>query len=214
MLQPYIVGKWDANHVWVQWTPGEANACALRLRYLRKLAPDWTPWVETMTPWPLRGTCYVKIPTRAQGTQVQAQLAEWQEGGELMWETARAAEFARCEAEFEFLSDLQKVTFAAGDLFTAMVDADVATFRLREALEVYPGTPARVRMEATQESGVFQLDYPGHFAMRPRRGVVLANTTPTVNDLKALEGETVTVAGKMPGGPMSIALGKVNQPRT
>lgn len=213
MLNPQIVGKWDANHVWLQWSPPAEREYALCLRYLRPGKQEFTDWIETHTPWPLRDTVYLKIPTHAQGTRVQAQLALWTgDRATLQWEIAQAAEFLHCEAEFEFESD-RKVTFAAGDIFTAMVDADVAAYALIEGLDVFPDTPARAKMRATQASGLFQLDYPAHFVLRPRPGMLVRNLAPSVNDLQPVEGNAVTIEGRGMSGPLTIALGKVNTPR-
>lgn len=222
MLTPFIVGKWDGNHIWLQWTPTQARSYALRLRYLKPGRPDWTGWIETHTPWPL-ADYFLKIATHAQGTRVQAQVAPWPEGKlwkpddpeneGLQWETALARSFGYCTADFEFTAARQ-VTFSKDDVFAVTVDRDVAAYHLLEDLTVPADTAVPARMRAIQMSGCNQLDHPDHFVLLARPGVQVRNISASDNDLRVEEGDAVGIESALPGGPMTIAFGAVNQPST
>lgn len=202
MLLPYIVGRWNGISLWVQWTPQTGDACALRLRFQKPGEQKWSPWNEMLRPWPLRRSYYA-LPIHHQGWRVQAEVAPWQEG-ELTWERAMGARFARSEARFRIEAQ-RKVTFAKGRVFACQVDEFVASYELREDVELEPDQPMDLVMSAAQLTGGCQLDRPEHFDLRPVPGVRLWNLGPSDNDLDPLGTDQVVIEPGSLGGPETIA---------
>lgn len=217
-LNPLIVGRWDGNHVWIQWTPTPEKSYALRMRYKRPGNPEWTHWIETMGPFPIT-EYYVRVPTHAAGTWAQAEVGVFKAAGEeIAWERAQARYFGFSEAEFEFTS-AKKVTFQERDFFCCMVDSDVAAYHLLAPLDVPGGdVPVIARMRSLQKTGNNQLDYADHFSFSPRPGVQVRNISPSDSDLEMGDlvmtlGDGVTIEHAPSEGESVLLLGKVNQPR-
>lgn len=204
MLNPYLVGRWNGISLWLQWTPQEPNRYDLRLRFFKPGAADWTPWTEMLRPWPIERS-YHALPIHHQGWRIQAEVALHPEGdGELIWERALAATFARSVAGFRMETE-RKVTFPKGRVFAAQVDEFVASYELGAEMMLEAGETRDFTMNAAQLTGGCQLDRPEHFDTRPMPGIRLWNLAPSENDLMPLGGDEVVMEPASPGGPGVIA---------
>jgi hypothetical protein len=211
MLNPLIVGRWDGSNVWLQWTPPLSGLTALRMRYRRPGETEWMDWIDTNIPWPMRGgKSFLRLPIHKQNWQAEAQMAEWKPGA-MEWEPALAARFTKCTAKFEFLSE-RRWSFEAGTIFNAVVDGAGTGWRLLEAAEFIPGRPSPiVEMQATQSTGVHQLDYAGHLRAQPELGLWITNTEASREDCELLGGSTVTIEPAPLDGPVAFVTGGVNR---
>lgn len=211
MLHPLLVTRWDGAHVWLQWTPPPSGKTALRLRYRRPGAPDWTPWIDTNIPWPITAT-YLRLPIHKQNWAVEAEMAEWHADGAMTWEPAAPAKFLHCMAPFEFRSE-KRWSFPAESIFLGVVDGDGTGWKLLAPVEIIPGQPWPVAdMEAVQATGIHQLDWPGHLTAQPELGLFIRNTEPSRNDCEILPPGTVAVIEPAnPDGPMVFVAGAVNR---
>lgn len=211
-LTPLMVPKWDGNHLWLQWGDLCPAGYAVQIQLMRPPANQWSEWRDIQRPWPIHRS-WMKIPLLRQGWQVRVQVGRFVDHKTPpLWERAIVASFARPSASFHFENEIRKVTFSAGQIFTALVDGLPASFALGEDLTLEPGAQAEVTMEAMQLSPFNHLDAPGDFRCRPEQGLTIINSTATGNNIDLLGGQEGTMAVlPNPGGPVVITLGKVNR---
>ncbi len=199
MLNPVLVGQWDANHLWLQWDDiAPDQGYAIEVQY-KPLFSEWGDWMRMEWQAPYR-RCWLKWPTHKAGLLARARVGIV--GGAM--EPAVAGRFTRSRCLFEFSGD-RKVTFRAGDTFHLQVDGEYCEYRLAKDVSV-DGGPVLEAMESTQSSGFAQLDHAGHFSIEPMNGVRVRNTGPSVEDLARFpEQDFVTVEQASVDGPVGIA---------
>lgn len=203
-LNPKTCGKWDGCGLWVEWDPVDRDRIAkydLEIRY-RLSGKEWPEEWMRVIPRQGRASHWAVIPTWKESYECQARVRT--EGGE--WEIAQEVTFARCTALFEFSTTKYEQHYQPGTKFHSQVDAAACTYLLLEEIEVKPGAPVRVRLEADGESGYFQLDYPGHFDLKPSFGVRIQNVEPSQEDVTATGRDYTKIEAKEVHGPIHMVV--------
>jgi hypothetical protein len=216
MLNPLLCGKWDGCSVWLQWEQPVGDPIAYELQ-IRLRLPN-APWLENwMTVIPLQGekSHWAVVPTWKEGWECQARVrikrAESENAPAECWETASEVTFRRCSALFEFKTEKYDQHFLKNAVFNSQVDAAPCSYMLTEEIEVKPGAPVSTRMESIGSSGYHQLDYAGHFELRPTFGLVITNTEPSHDDVEPTGRDFTLIEAKPQDGPVAMV---VTPPRT
>jgi hypothetical protein len=185
-LDPMICGEWDGCAAWLQWSAaGEGAKYDVRVRFRKAEDQPWTKWLKVV-PRQGKTSTWAVIPLWRQDYFCEAQVrvsgpATDEEQG---WETAAEVTFKRCTALFEFSSTKYDQHFKIGNTFHAQVDAAACVYELTEELEIRAGEAVTSKMRAVGASGYFQLDYPGHFDIRPSFGFRVRNLEPSDEDVE------------------------------
>ena len=217
-LNPFVVGCWDGVNLWVQWDDGDpASGYQMRIRFRRRgVVPDasgsWEAWRRTGGLTPIR-RAWMVVGTHREGDAVQVQVAPFvagAKGDSAAWETATEALFDQCTCQFVIRTAARRVHYQPGTKFHAIVDGSGAAFVLNEEVELAAGGEQNVTMTATDPSGYHQLDYPGHFVMRPALGLTIQNLGPTENDLRAGTRDFTQLTRLARKTPVTLTIGETN----
>lgn len=211
-LSPLICGLWDGCGVWLQWTPIEPERKTdydVQLRLRKDLDSPWGDWMS-IVPRQGRKSHWAVIPTWREGWICEARVRVSQDQYGL-WESASEVTFNKCTALFEFASDKYDQHFHAGDKFHCQVDAAACAYELKEEIEVKADEKVQARMEALGSSGYFQLDYPGHFEIKPSLGLRIYNVEPSQEDVTPTGRDFTEIKSKKSADMITMAVGTPNR---
>ena len=224
-INPLICGLWDGCAIWLQWDsldPG-VQEYDLRIRYRKTESEAWTNWMLVI-PRQGRKSHWAVVPTWKEGWQAQAQVRV--SAGSIKptsdlrpptsdspapdssdhWETASEVTFTQCTALFEFTTLKHPQHFEKETTFSSQVDGLPCTYMLLEPIEVLPGNPVRVLMAAMGASGYFQLDYPGHFDLKPSFGLRIQNVDASEEDVITTGRDFTEIRPKPAHDPVSMVI--------
>lgn len=207
-LDPLIVGRWNGTALWIQFNAGEAPEGFCVEINVRPTVDGEGRWV-TLDKGRSRKNWLV-VPIWKEGQWVEARVGINGCDGEP--EPAREAVFRRPSCVFGFAAGPKPLRYAAGTMFHAQVDSAACGYRLAEDFEIGPGEEGRATMVSILSTGFAQLDYEGHFDLRPGHGVRIWNIGPSENDLE-ITGRTGTVLARLPlDGPMAMVRKQARNP--
>lgn len=204
-LSPKICGEWDGCHIWLQWeTSADAASYELEIAY-SKDGSEWSDW-ENVVPPQGNNSSWGIVPTWKEGWRARARVRAVQTDGSVTgWEPAVEIQFAKGLCEFEILSSRDLVHFQKGTTFHAVVDGGAACYVLEEEVSVPAGGRWQGKMVHNGASGWHQLDFPGHFELRPALGVAIRNVSPS-SDETMPTGRNETLISAAPPAAMTLSV--------
>lgn len=200
-LKPIMTGRWDGHSLWMQWSPaGEGVSYDVQIRHRATPEVEWSAWQQSIPKQGVKADWGV-IPVWKPHFEFQSRVRI---AGTDDWEMAEEAEFLRCLAEFEVSTAESNFIAEKGTKIAAVVDGAACTYTFLDDVSLQRGESARFTLASLGTSGYYQLDYPGHFDVRPLLGVRIFNTGPSYDDV-IRTGSDITTIQPLPLHEFTVA---------